>query len=148
MFAWPKKMLHVLEAAVYIAYNASSGPVSSKEIAGRQGVPPRYLEPMLQKLVRAGIMRGVRGPRGGYMLGRERRRVTVAEICAAVYDARDDAEGAPPTALSNVVLLPLMAQTQAALRESLAQVTLADLCDRAARGNVGRSREERIDFTI
>ena len=40
----------------------------------------------MQKLVRAGILRGVRGPRGGYLLAREKRRITVADICAALAE--------------------------------------------------------------
>ena len=60
--------------------------MQSGEITGRQGIPRRYLEQVLQQLVRAGILTGVRGPRGGYRLARERRRITVGEIVRVVRD--------------------------------------------------------------
>ena len=58
-------------------------PVSAKALAARHGLPPRHLEPVLQALVHEGILRGIRGPRGGYELGREQRRITAAEILRA-----------------------------------------------------------------
>ena len=76
MIRLSKKALLALEAVVDIAYNARPEPVQSKELTQRQGIPQRYLEQVMQQLVRAGILRGVRGPRGGYRLARERRRIT------------------------------------------------------------------------
>ena len=58
--------------------------MQSQDIARRLGLPRRYLEQVLQQLVRAGVLKGVRGPRGGYRLARERRRVTVGEIVRVV----------------------------------------------------------------
>jgi DNA-binding IscR family transcriptional regulator len=43
-------------------------------------LPPRHLETLLQGLVHAKILKGVRGPNGGYELAHERRRITVGEI--------------------------------------------------------------------
>ena len=68
-----KKLMFAIEAVLDIAYHASDLPVQSKEIADRQGIPRRYLEQVLQQLVHAEILRGVRGPRGGYRLAKERR---------------------------------------------------------------------------
>ena len=65
-----RKLLFAIEAVLDIAYNAADTPVQSREITERQGIPRRYLEPVLQHLVRADILIGVRGPRGGYRLGR------------------------------------------------------------------------------
>ncbi|TDI67871.1 MAG: transcriptional regulator, partial [Alphaproteobacteria bacterium] len=65
MIRLPKKLLFAVEAVLDIAYNAGTQPVQSKEITARQGIPRRYLEQVLQKLVRAGILSCVRGPRGG-----------------------------------------------------------------------------------
>ncbi len=69
-----RKLMFAIEAGLYIAYKTSDRPVQRSEIANRQGIPCRYLEQVLQYLVRAGILRGVRWPRGGYRLARERRR--------------------------------------------------------------------------
>ncbi len=84
MLKLSRKTLYALEAVVDIAYNARSEPVQSKEITERQDIPQRYLEQVMQLLVRAGILKGVRGPRGGYLLARERRRITVGEIVRVI----------------------------------------------------------------
>ena len=84
MFRLTKKMIYALEAVVDVAYNGRTGPVQSRDITRRQEIPQRYLEQVMQQLVRAGILKGVRGPKGGYNLARERRRVSVGEIVRVV----------------------------------------------------------------
>ena len=78
-----KKLALALEAVVDIAYHGGSEPVQSHDIARRLGLPRRYLEQVLQQLVRAAVLKGVRGPRGGYRLARERRQ-QVADLGDAV----------------------------------------------------------------
>ena len=76
----PRKLMYALEAVVDIAHNARPDPVQSKAVTRRQGIPHRYLEQVMQHLVHTGILKGVRGPKGGYTLARERRRITVGEV--------------------------------------------------------------------
>ncbi|MEJ0010742.1 MAG: Rrf2 family transcriptional regulator [Alphaproteobacteria bacterium] len=93
-----KKLFYAVEAVLFIAYNGKTGPIAGSEVAAQQGLPARYLEPLMQKLVKAGILKGVRGPQGGYILGRERRRISVeghlrraargARAAAVAYRAR------------------------------------------------------------
>ncbi len=61
MLKLSRKTLLALEAVIDIAFNARPEPVQAKEITARQGVPQRYLEQVMQQLVRAGILKGVRG---------------------------------------------------------------------------------------
>ena len=77
-----------LAAVVDIAIHARPLPVSAKALAARLALPPRRLESLLQDLVHANILKGVRGPRGGYELARERRRITAASILRAVSEER------------------------------------------------------------
>ena len=63
---------------------AAPSPCRARTSRGGSGLPRRYLEQVLQQLVRAGILKGVRGPRGGYRLARERRRVSVGEVVRVV----------------------------------------------------------------
>ena len=58
------KLFFAVEAVVDIAFNAGGQPVQSRDITQRQNIPQRYLEQVLQQLVRAGVLTGVRGPRG------------------------------------------------------------------------------------
>lgn len=145
-----KKLFYAVEAVLYIAYNAGRGPIASRDIAKRQGLPPRYLEQLMQKLVRGGVLRGVRGPHGGYTLARERRRITVGDICAVLNDEKDAQEikSYEGTPLGTNIVLPVWKETRGQMMEYLGQINLADLCDRALEGNVRKDTEEKMDFAI
>ena len=58
----------------------------------RHKLPPRHLEPVLQALVHDGILKGVRGPHGGYELARERKRITAEDILRAAGNAEEASE--------------------------------------------------------
>ena len=146
-----KKLLFAIEAVLDIAYNAGEQPVQSGEITRRQGIPRRYLEQVLQQLVRAGILSGVRGPRGGYRLARERRRIALGEIVRVVraLDSGDDPleqdEGAE---LGKRVVRPLWAELNEELMKRLDGITIEDLCLRAHQDGVRGESGARLDFSI
>ncbi len=148
MFRMSKKLLYAIEAVLDIAYNAGSMPVQSKDITERQGIPRRYLEQVLQQLVRAGVLTGVRGPRGGYLLARERRRITVGEITrvVALADAEDASE--PESDLGRQVVWPMWQGFQAEMMARLDAVTIEDLCLEANARNIVSEAAERLDFII
>lgn len=150
MLRLSKKMLYALEAVVDIAYNARPEPVQSKEITRRQGIPQRYLEQVMQQLVRAGILKGVRGPKGGYTLARERRRISAGEIVrvvAALEGADDDLpNGGSPLGAS--VVRPLWNELQEEMMQRLDAITVEDLCRQAANAGVVSDTTDRLDFTI
>ena len=79
-----KKFLHAIEAILDISVHSSHNPASAKEITKRQGIPSRYLEKILQELVRQKILKGTRGPNGGYALGKEKRNIFLIDIYNAV----------------------------------------------------------------
>jgi len=84
MIRLTKKLLFAIEAVLDIAYNGGVAPVRSVEITEREGIPRRYLEPVLQELVREKILIGIRGPSGGYRLARLPAAISVAEVVAAI----------------------------------------------------------------
>lgn len=144
-----KKIFYAVEAVLYIAYNSAQGPISSRDVAERQGLPPRYLEQLMQKLVRGGVLRGMRGPRGGYVLARERRRITVGDICQILQDDKDeDMQGYAGTPLGHNIVLPVWESTYAQMMKHLKQVNLAELCEQAVAQNVRKTSEEKLDFII
>ena len=143
----PKKTLYALDAVVDVAYNARPDPVQSKDITERQGIPPRYLEQAMQQLVRAGILKGVRGPRGGYTLARERRRISVAEI-VRIIAADDEEQDQGGSALGREIIRPFWTEIQDEIMERLETVTLEDLCRRAQDAGVPRATRASRDFTI
>lgn len=144
-----KKMMFALEAVVDIAIHGGPDPVQSRDITARQGIPQRYLEQVMQRLVRAGILRGVRGPRGGYRLARERRRITVGEIARVVYALEGD-EGSDHPSNSDIglkVIAPIWRSLQDETMTRLDAVTLEELCQRA-RDCVDTEKPDRMDFNI
>src|SRR5580704_15897905 len=75
-----RRSVLAIAAVVDVALHSQSTPVDAKTLAARHKLPPRHLETLLQGLVHAKILKGVRGPRGGYVLAREGQRITVGEI--------------------------------------------------------------------
>jgi Rrf2 family transcriptional regulator, iron-sulfur cluster assembly transcription factor len=151
MLRLSKKLLFAIEAVVDIAYNAGALPVQSSEITKRQGIPRRYLEPVLQQLVRAGVLSGVRGPRGGYRLARERRRITVGEIVRVVRSletGEDATEGDGGAELGRKVVRPLWLELQEDVMRRLDETTIEELCLRAHKAGVAGEYAARFDYTI
>lgn len=146
-----RKLMHAVEAVLDIAYNASDTPVQSKDIAERQGVPRRYLEQVLQQLVRANILRGVRGPRGGYRLARERRRIALGEVVRVVAEierAEAEEEEAAGSELGRCVLAPIWEELEETAIRRLDDVTIEDLCQKAREAGIEGRGRVRPDFTI
>jgi len=146
-----KKMLYAIEAVLDIAYHAGSEPVQSREITRRQGIPRRYLEQALQQLVRAGVLVGVRGPRGGYRLARERRRITIGDIVRVVREVEtgDVQDGEIcRSELGGKIIRPLLDDMQTDMMQKLDSVTIEDMCSDAFRANIRSEGRENLDFTI
>ena len=150
MLRLSRKTLLALEAVIDIAFNARPEPVQAKEITARQGVPQRYLEQVMQQLVRAGILKGVRGPRGGYRLARERRRISVGDV-VRVAESIEDAEEEkirPRSDLGLRIVAPLIQTLQDDVMTRLDSITIEDLCQRARNQGVDNSQGAGADFTI
>ena len=151
MLRLSKKMLFAIEAVLDIAFHAGSEAVQSREITRRQGIPRRYLEQALQQLVRQEILIGVRGPRGGYRLARERRRISIGDIVRVVRnmetaeDPINDSAGSP---LGREVVRPLWQELQGEIMERLDAVTVDELCIRADKAGVVSEGRKHLDFSI
>jgi Rrf2 family transcriptional regulator, iron-sulfur cluster assembly transcription factor len=61
-----RKGLLAVTAVLDVALHADGQPVAARALARRHQLPPRHLEPMPQALVRQGVLKGIRGPHGGY----------------------------------------------------------------------------------
>lgn len=149
MLRLTRKLMFAIEAVVDIAYNSGEHPVQSKDIAERQGIPRRYLEQVLQQLVRADILRGVRGPRGGYRLARERRRIPLGEIVRIVAGMNADEEDEDTgSELGHVVLQPLWQNLQEEALVKLDAVSVEDLCTTARKAGIDSTTRKSADFNI
>jgi len=75
---------YALVAVGQIARSEPPAPVLAKEIAKQYKIPLDYLLKILQQLVRANVLRSIRGPRGGFLLARSALRITLLQIIEAV----------------------------------------------------------------
>ncbi len=148
MSAISRKAALAIEAVLYVALNAVDRTVRSGEITQRQSVPQRYLEPVLQALVREGVLVGVRGPRGGYKLARERRRISLGEIVRIVAGVEGLDEPPPLSPLQQQVIAPALAEAEATLMQTLEGISIDDLHAQAREKRVGQDDPARLDFTI
>ena len=150
MLRLSRRTMLALEAVLDVAYNARPQPVQSKDITARQGIPQRYLEQVMQQLVHHGILKGVRGPKGGYTLARERRRITVGDVVRIVdqIDAEADSEPVSQAELGDRVVAPLWADTREAILDRLDKVTMEDLCNRARKLGIAHGAKLKPDFNI
>jgi len=123
-----RKGVLAIAAVLEVAVHGSDKPVSAEVLAERYGLPTRHLEPLLQALVRAGILRGIRGPRGGYHLGRPGHRITVERILRTVRTTEDGHEiSLAQSQLLSKVVVPALGKIENAFSAALARITIADL---------------------
>jgi Rrf2 family iron-sulfur cluster assembly transcriptional regulator len=126
-----RKGLLAIAAVVDVAVNGQERPISARKLAARHDLPPRHLEPVLQALVHEGIFQGVRGPRGGYQLSRERKRISVADILRAADTVEDNDAAMPKSRVLAAVVLPAIADAEKSFTALLARLTVEDLARRA-----------------
>ncbi len=147
MFRLSRKSALAIEAVADIAYHGKTSPVPSRDFTARLKIPRRHLEPVLQALVRAEVLKSLRGPKGGYILARERRRITIGDIvrAAGTVTGVDD----PVKSALNVdVVQPILAKAQDEALSALDAVTIDELLARAEdNGLIGKS-ETRLHAAL
>ncbi len=131
-----------------VAFNAGHGTViSAGEIAERLGQARRGIEPVLQALARAGLLDSLRGPRGGYRLGRPRRDLRLSDIVAASAET-DPAPETGTGRLQSAVVLPFWEELEALCQARLEECTIDDLMKRAIRAGLQRPATAPVNFAI
>jgi Rrf2 family protein len=123
-----------VRAMFEIARGYPEHPVTIKEISERQDVSVAYLEQILNKLRRAGIIKSVRGPGGGYLLAAEPRVITIASILkelegpVAITSCLDPEEGC--SRVEGCVTHLLWKSLGAKIEAFLETITLKDLVEK------------------
>lgn len=151
MILLSKRSMLAIAAVVDVAIHGRGLPVAAKALAERHHLPPRHLEPLLQTLVRSGILRGIRGPRGGYELAKERRRISAGEIVRAAMSDEEMLEGetGPESKLMTDVVGPTVRAAGDAFLGVLDDITIEDLCQQSDQMNVfAGSNQPAMDFAI
>jgi Rrf2 family iron-sulfur cluster assembly transcriptional regulator len=145
-----RRSLLAVAAVVDVALYARPMPVAAKSLAARHHLPQRNLETLLQGLVQANILKGVRGPRGGYELARERRKITAGEIVrtAAALSAADPSEIGVSSKLVKKVIEPSVRKAGDTFLAKLDAITVEDLCNEAVAAHILEEDKADGDFTI
>jgi len=146
-----------MRALVELALASGHGPVSATLIAKRKGLSVAYLEQLLHRLKRQGMIRSVRGPRGGYLLAVDPQRITMADV-VRVLDGngasngkdRSDARRGSSSQLhrhAQRIAQAVWRCVHDRITESLGAVTLQDLCEDVGT-DAGEPLEHRYVFHI
>jgi Rrf2 family transcriptional regulator, iron-sulfur cluster assembly transcription factor len=123
----PQRLDYVLRALAALVASAPEGPVVVGDLASELRLPKRFLEQQMTLLAKRDIVVCVRGAGGGCSLARPAEEVNVAEVVEAIQGDVLDVPRVEGSAVSE-----MWADAEAALRKSLASVTLADLGARQA----------------
>ena len=145
-----RRSVLAVAAVVDVALHSRSEPVPAKALAARHQLPPRHLETLLQGLVHANIFKGVRGPRGGYQLARERRRITVGAIVrtAMSLSTAEPEDLAANSALLERVIDPAVRRVGESFLADLDLITVEQMCGTAEKLHVLDDEKVSGDFAI
>ena len=150
MFKISKKVIYAIEAVVDVACYSGINPVQNIDIAKRQGIPKRYLEQTLQNLVKQNILIGSRGPKGGYRLAKERRKITLSEIVNSVEENSINSirNKLMVSEISEKVINPLIINITKSCYSSLEKTTIEDIYRKINNNLSKKKTSEQIDFVI
>ena len=124
-------------AMLDLALNSSEGPVLLREIAKRQEVSEKYLEHSITTLRKAGLVRSIRGARGGYVLAKLPSQIRLSEIMEvlegsmAPVECVDDPQVCQRAQLC--VTRDIWAEMKEAIDNILESITLQDMVERQNR---------------
>jgi Rrf2 family protein len=123
-----------LIVALHLARRAGEGPVAARELSEQERLPHDYVEQILLRLRRAGLIESVRGARGGYALARLPANVTVRDVLAAservtfeVNCDKHQVDAQRCHADAQCSIRPVWRMLERRINEVLEGVTLADL---------------------
>jgi Rrf2 family protein len=124
---------YAMRALLALAGSTSGQPVKADEVARAQELPVGFLETILGRLRRVGLVKSLRGAEGGYRLARPASEISVADVVRAVEGPLAEVRGIRPEALSYQPpaehLQDVWIATRAALRMVLETVTLQDILE-------------------
>jgi Rrf2 family transcriptional regulator, iron-sulfur cluster assembly transcription factor len=139
-----------------VAYHGGGQPTQIKDISRRQKISQRYLEQIFNKLLRAGLLKSRRGPRGGYMLSRDPSEISVRDVVTAAQGpiipvkclSEDASKKKYCDIYDNCITRTVWKQTQDLLIDYYGSVSIADLCALARKQGVSRDLDSKYMYFI
>lgn len=123
-------ILALLELAIHYQ---SGEPLQIRQIAAQQNIPDRYLEQLLATLRRGGLVKSLRGSKGGYLLAREPWKITLYEVLGCVEGldkVQTCEEDTRPKTVDGGVVEEIWQEARQAANSVFQNYTLADLCEK------------------
>ncbi|MBT3045654.1 MAG: Rrf2 family transcriptional regulator [Candidatus Thiodiazotropha sp.] len=138
---------YAVTAMLDLALNGKNGPVTLAEISENQGISLSYLEQLFAALRNKDLVRGVRGPGGGYYLGKSADEISIANIICAVDEwveftrcgGRQNCSGG-----ARCLTHTLWDDLSSEIFNFLANISLGDL----VRRNLGKKEEEESPLSV
>ncbi len=140
-----------LICALHLARRAGTGPVAGRDMAARERLPGDYVEQILLRMRRAGIVESTRGARGGYALARPPEHISVRDVIQAselttfdLHCVSHPVDADRCAAAENCSIRPVWLLLQQRIDEVLEGVKLSDLLtdEATVRNRVGLPRHE------
>ena len=127
-----KKSRYALTALIDLSVNSKTDHVALNSIAERNGISPQYLEQVFASLRRAGIVKSIKGPQGGYLLSRVAKEITVASILEATegnyrFENEEGSEESKNHGIAVTIQTKIIDSVNSELDAILQNLTLADL---------------------
>lgn len=139
---------YAVMAMVELAHHGNGKPISLADIAEREEISLAYLEQLFAKLRRAGLVKSVRGPGGGYLLAHSRDDTRIADIILAVDEPIRAVRCTPGSALgcrgdrSRCLTHDLWEELSNQIHLYLSSVSLGDVCEKRVLGTSGICQRE------
>ena len=148
------KSRYGVRAIFDIAYHSGGLPTQIKEISRRQEITPRYLEQIFQKLKRAGIVKSIRGPKGGYYLARKPDKIAVSDVIRAMEESMEPVFCSRPgkrkkcRRASHCVAQVVWQEAGERMTAYLDSVTIEKMCRMAQERGIEKQLDHRFMYFI
>jgi len=142
---------YAVTAMLDLAIHGDPEPVTLSDISMRQDISLSYLEQLFARLRRHGLVQSVRGPGGGYRLGRETAAIAIVDIIDAVDESVDatKCQGQGNCQQGEICLTHhLWEDLSAQINDFLRGISLADLMQRHEVKAVAHIQDERRELVI
>ncbi len=140
---------YAVTALLDLAIHADQGPVNLADISRRQGISLSYLEQLFAKLRRSELVCSIRGPGGGYRLGRKPQNIRIAQIIDAVNESVDATKcqgkgncQQGETCLTHHLWQDLSEQ----IHDFLGSISLSDLIARSEIKRIAQQQDQRHEM--
>ncbi len=137
---------YAVTAMLDVALHSSSGPVPLADISVRQEISLSYLEQLFARLRKQGLVSSVRGPGGGYQLGKPADEISVSDVISAVDESVDatrcqgksDCQGG-----AKCLTHSLWSDLSQRIEDFLTHITLGELVSQHEVQNVAKRQDSR-----